>query len=292
VEKEYRVRLLYADYRKAVKENSDIRAAFICTPSSFHVLPAIFLAKNGIHLFIEKPLSHNLRGVPLLQRIVREKRLISMMGMCYRFHPGLAIVKALLQRRALGRVYSARTYGGHYLPDWHPTEDYRSVPYARRSCGGGVLLTSIHGYDYIRWLFGEAKEVFFYVEKVSALDIDVEDIVVGVLKTRGGVIVSSYSDFLQRHREHKMDIVCEKGDIRWDYDVNEVRVFDGTAKRWKSIKYRFQTNDMYVDEIRHFFYCVTHKKVDRDLDVGSGAETLKLVLSVSRSGRTGRIVKR
>lgn len=293
VKKNYSIKSIFTDYRKVVTYEGKIDAAFICTPNSFHIEPAIFLAKNGINLFIEKPLSHNLNGIKTLQAIVKEKKLITMMGMCYRFHPGLKIIKEILDRKELGKIYSARTYGGHFLPDWHPEEDYRNVPYAKKSDGGGVVLTSIHGYDYIRWLFGEPEEVLSRVEKVSNLRIDVEDIAIAICKTNKDIIISSYSDFLERKKEHKIDIICEKGNIHWDYDLNEIKIYNASTRRWYIRRYKFQPNDMYLNEIKYFFDCLKEKRIDKNLDINDGLKTLKFALMIKRVrvGRSNKIVK-
>ncbi len=286
----FRIPKRYVDYRRAIAENGDCAAAFVCSPTSLHVAQAQFLAEHKIDIFMEKPLSHTMAGVDRLRQTIARNKVLLMMGMCYRFHPGLLIIKSLVARKACGRVYSARAYGGHYLPDWHPKEDYRNVPYAKRSSGGGVILTSIHGYDYIRWLFGDVCEVWGRAEKVSVLRIDVEDVALAIFKTKTGILVSSYTDFLERQREHRIDIVCERGCIHWDYNVNEVRVFDGTARRWKVMKYAFKADDMYVREVRHFLRCVKKGTADRSLDVNDGAKTLMLALAVKRSGKSKRIV--
>ena len=60
---EIETNLLYSSYEEAFLSHPEIEAAIISTPSGIHVEPALFFAKNGINLFIEKPLSNNLKGV-------------------------------------------------------------------------------------------------------------------------------------------------------------------------------------------------------------------------------------
>ena len=63
-----------------------------------------------------------------------------MVGFQYRFHPGLRIVKQLVDDGAIGRVIHAQAHWGEYLPAWHPWEDYRQSYSARADLGGGVIL--------------------------------------------------------------------------------------------------------------------------------------------------------
>src|SRR5574337_1093021 len=155
---------LTTDLKAALMARPD--AAIICSPSSMHLENAIELAKKGVHLLIEKPLSHTLAGCEELKKVADEKNIVAMMAMCYRFHPVLLRVKELIASKAVGRVFHANYYGGHYLPDWHPTADYRREYAANRSLGGGVVLTSIHGLDNIRGLFGDVVEMCALVDKV------------------------------------------------------------------------------------------------------------------------------
>src|SRR3989344_4496616 len=58
------------------KKLRDFDIAFICNPTSEHIKTALLCTRAGCHLFIEKPLSHNLSGIADLAKICREKKLI------------------------------------------------------------------------------------------------------------------------------------------------------------------------------------------------------------------------
>src|SRR5579863_333865 len=99
--------LLYQDHRIAVKENPDILAAIICTPTALHVKSAIFFAKEKINIFVEKPLSHNLSDVKTLSNLVEKNHLIAMMGHSYMFENGFIKLHSLLKRKMIGDIYLA-----------------------------------------------------------------------------------------------------------------------------------------------------------------------------------------
>jgi len=44
------------------------RAVLVCNPTALHVRTALAAARAGAHLFLEKPLSHDLEGVASLER--------------------------------------------------------------------------------------------------------------------------------------------------------------------------------------------------------------------------------
>ena len=74
----------------------DFNTAFICSPNNLHIKHALICANAGLHLFIEKPLSHNFNGFNLLKKICRKKKLVTMIGCNMRFHPCLEFIKNIL----------------------------------------------------------------------------------------------------------------------------------------------------------------------------------------------------
>ncbi|MBI5892628.1 MAG: Gfo/Idh/MocA family oxidoreductase [Deltaproteobacteria bacterium] len=289
IKKEFSIENIYIDYKKAIKENKDITAAVIATPSSLHVPMAMDCAKAGINLFIEKPLSHKMDGVDELIKIAKKKKLIAMMAMCYRFHPVFLKIKSMLDKKAIGKIYHVNYYGGHYLPDWHPNMDYRKEYAAHKKLGGGVLLTSIHGFDNIRWLFGDVKEVAAFVDKISSLEIDADDIVAGIFKMKKGFYVSASTDFLQRAGQHRMVIAGEKGTIRCDFSTGLIERYDVKKKNWIQEKVNFEINAMYVKETKYFLDCLKNKKQPL-IDLDEGKRTLKLALAIKESSEKRRFV--
>ena len=75
----------------AIKEKPD--AAFITNETNQHIDVSLKLAKNGIHLFIEKPLSDSLKKINQLEKIIKEKKIISQVGCNLRFHPCIKKIK-------------------------------------------------------------------------------------------------------------------------------------------------------------------------------------------------------
>ena len=53
---------------KALKENPTI--GFITNETAYHISTAIKLARAGLDLFIEKPLSNSTKGIKILEKIV------------------------------------------------------------------------------------------------------------------------------------------------------------------------------------------------------------------------------
>lgn len=271
----------YLDLKKALRNEKNIKAAFICSPTYLHIPQATFCAQQKINLFIEKPLSHNLRGLRNLIALVKKYKLITMMGFNYRFYPGIMAIKNLLDKNAIGKVYLVRLYGGHYLPNWHLNEDYRRHYAAQKKMGGGVILTSVsHDFDYLRFLFGEITILHSWSGKLSHLDIDVEDTTSILMAAKKNIHITLSANFIERIKKHQIEIVGSLGQIEWHHDKNRVRYY--TVKSgWQEIKYQFQTNDMYLAEIKYFLHCLKNDKQPKP-NIYDGLEVLELSLRTKK----------
>src|SRR5262249_14827724 len=144
----------------------------------------------GAHVLVEKPLGNALDGVVELVELARRSRRLLGVGYHLRFHPGVARLKALVEAGAIGRVVSAPAECGEYLPDWHPWEDYRAGYAARRTLGGGAVLTFSHELDALCWLLGAPRAVTAIAAHASALEVDVEDVAEVVFAFESGAIGS------------------------------------------------------------------------------------------------------
>ena len=157
----------------AIKEKPDL--AIISNPAPFHVSIATQLANSGIHLLIEKPISHTLEGVANLISVCRDKNLKLMTGFNLRFLPCLRFFKSSIEKNIVGKVLSVRSEIGQNLEKWRPGLNYSSSVSARKELGGGALLELSHEIDYLLWIFGDIKWVMSVLSKQSDLEIDVED---------------------------------------------------------------------------------------------------------------------
>jgi len=150
----------FSSLEEALADRPDV--VFITNPIAVHMETALAAARQGCHLFIEKPLSDRWEGIEELLHLVRQKNLVTCVAYNLRFHPGLKLVRKALQENRIGRICSAQIQVGEYLPGMHPYEDYRDNHAARRKEGGGVILCLSHEIDYALWLFGAPGSVSRY----------------------------------------------------------------------------------------------------------------------------------
>lgn len=244
----------------ALKHKPD--GVFIANPTALHLDVAIPAAKAGAHILMEKPVSDSTARIPALQAALDVSGAQLLVGFQFRFHPGLQKAKALIEEGTMGRVLYARAHWGEYLPDWHPWEDYRNGYAARKDLGGGVVRTLSHPIDYLRWLLGEVEKVKATTGHFSSLELtDVEDM--GELQFRhtSGAISTVHVNYFQRPPKHTLEIIGEKGTIKWDNADGVCRWWTEEQDEWRSepLPDDFDRNDLFLAETAKFLEMVEGK---------------------------------
>ena len=133
-------------------------AVVVANPTSLHLDIAIPAAEAGCHILLEKPVSHSLERLDVLQKTAERMGSKILVGFQFRYHPTLNKARQLIQSSALSKILTVHAHWGEYLPQWHPWEDYRQSYAARAELGGGVIVTLTHPLDYLRYLPGNVLE--------------------------------------------------------------------------------------------------------------------------------------
>lgn len=266
--------------------------ALITNPASLHIETGLALAQQGIHLFIEKPLSNTMNRVDELLHLCRERSLVVMIGYNFRFYRPFQVIQQALTERRVGRVLALRAEAGQYLPDWRLGVDYRQSVSARRKLGGGAVLELSHELDYVRWLVGEVKAVSAQVGHLSDLEIDVEDLVEIILQFRTGAIGNLHLDMIQRPATRTCRIIGTEGTLTWDGTSHRVRVFSTATKTWSDLHPAgmIDRNEMYIAELRHFLDCARGNGAPI-VSGDDGRRVLEIALAVKQSAKEQRVVE-
>jgi len=271
------------DLEKALAQKPD--AVIVANPTACHLDIALPAARAGCNLFLEKPIADRYdERLEELREVVNAQDLKVLVGFQFRFHPTLGKIRELITSQKLGRPLSFRAHWGEYLPGWHPWEDYRQSYAARKDLGGGVVNTLSHPLDYVRWLFGEVISLYGATDKVSDLELDVEDVAEITLKFDSGLIGSIHLDYFQRPPEHTLTISFERGLIRWNNATGAAEVYSVDEERWETLlpPTDFERNQLFLDETVHFLALLRGEAVSR-CDLNDGIRALKLTEAVHQS---------
>lgn len=259
-------------------------AAFICTPPGLHVQQARQVLANGLHCFIEKPLSHTLAGIDEIIALADQAQKTVMIGYNLRFSPYLRRIKDMIDGGHIGKVLFLKASVGYYLPHWRPHEDYRQGYGSKQDLGGGIILDASHEIDYVRHLLGEVTDVLAVCRRLSNLAIETEDFAEITMRHRNGAYSQIHLDYLQSNYRRSCEIIGDKGMLIWDINERNIRTYSLNDKEYHTFYEGLNAdiNDMYKQEIKHFFQCIAGKEKPF-IDLVEGKRIQEIIMKIKES---------
>ena len=278
-------------------------AVIVANPTSLHLDIAIPAAGAGCDILLEKPVSHSLERLDVLQNTAAKSGSEILVGFQFRYHPTLNKARELIRSNTLGRILTVHAHWGEYLPQWHPWEDYRQSYAARADLGGGVIVTLTHPLDYLRYLLGEVDSLWSFNGHISPLEVDVEDVAEIGLKFANGAVGGVHVNYFQRPPVHRLEIVGTSGTLRWDNADGILHVYQMPASFGSFADHPpaplveafappegFERNQLFVAQTRHFLD-VVRGEAEPICRLEDGVMALRLALAAYESQKTERIVK-
>jgi len=251
--------LLFTDFYMALTD-FDPTGVFICTPNHAHLELAIAAALHKKHLFIEKPVSHNLDGLNTLRAVCKENLVVTMVGYNFRFDP---VLKCLMDTSLGGQDLLWADIEVHEnIADWHPWEEYQDSYACWKNRGGGVVLCYSHEIDMIYLMFGKPNKIHAVGGKVTPIHGDAEDMVKVLFEYPNNFIVSLHMDFWRRPANHRVTLHRLLGPQTWEYSG---RVQD--------------RDEMFVREVQEFISAIKEKR-ESSIPLSQGRDVLEICLEI------------
>ena len=283
------VSLSVSNIQDAIIEKPDI--AIIANPAAMHLTIAMKLARAGIHLLIEKPLSTDSHGVEGLLNLCSSKKVKLMTGFNLRFLPCLAFLKVQVEQKKIGKILSIQAEVGQNLKQWRPGSEYSQGVSARKDLGGGVLLELCHELDYLIWIFGNVNWVIGSLSQQSNLNIDVEDTanILMEMKTEtfnnNGIDAVLKMDFTRHDPSRNCTVIGENGTLKCDLLEGKVFYYCGIKGQWEELfSDKKERNYSFQLQLKSF---VTSVEEDRESEI-TGEDGL-LVLQIIDAIRDSNI---
>ncbi len=101
---------IYADYRVMLDQEKDIDAVTISTPDHVHAPAASNAMKRGIHVYVQKPMTHNIREARMLTEMARNNQIVSQMGNQGGSNPYLNMVQQWVDSGKLGKIAKVQVW--------------------------------------------------------------------------------------------------------------------------------------------------------------------------------------
>ncbi len=284
-------------------ERGDVDIVTVCTPSGFHLEPALKAIRAGKHVLVEKPLEVTEERCAQLIEAADEHRV--QLGVVFqsRFAPANRAAYEAIRAGRFGRL----VLGDAYVK-WFRSQAYYQSGAWRGTWeldGGGALMNqAIHAVDLLLWFMGPVKSVHAHADCLAHTGIEVEDTVAAVLKFESGAlgvieattsVQPGYPKRVEVHGSEGGVVLVDDAVASWHEAGDEgagARMMEqygaahrsGTASDPMAMSF-----DNHRRQIEDFIEAV---KTGRPplVDGREGAKSVALVRAVYQSARTGEPV--
>ncbi len=135
----------YNDFRELLDKEKDIDAVTISTPDHTHAPVAIYAMERDKHVYVQKPLAHNVRETRLMTEMARERKLVTQMGNQGASNPAQKVIQDWVDSGIIGAIKEVKVWTNR--PVWP-----QGVPMPKADAS-----MKPEGLDWDLWL-GPAKE--------------------------------------------------------------------------------------------------------------------------------------
>lgn len=143
---------------KRVVEADDIDLVDISTGNDTHREIALAAARNGKHVFCEKPMALSVAECREMIKAVEKAGIIHMINFNYRTVPAVTLARQMIEKGMIGTPYHFRAV---YLQDWIMDPDFPLVWRLQKDKAGSGAHGDLNAHiiDMGRWLCGEFDSV-------------------------------------------------------------------------------------------------------------------------------------
>jgi len=282
----------YLFYEDMIKKHK-LDVVLIAVPTELHKKIAIDCIREGINVFVEKPIAGSISDAREMIEFSDKHKKLLMVGHIERFNPAVMQIKKFIEERMLGDIYLVNTI--------------RAGPYPKRIKDVGVLIDlAVHDIDIIRYLVGEIKQVYsqlilsgkvsIYCKSLFKINPDIngssEFSWVSPKRTRtiqiygtNGVLEGNYQDqTLKFYENSENSQQLNSGDYYKDIFIS------GNISSGKIIEYPIKKEEPLKLELMHLMDCVVNNSKSSMDNPEEALKALRVALLMLESGKNGKPV--
>jgi len=285
ITKQYKVRP-YKDYR-ILFQKEKLDAVFICLPTVFHFSSAIAAIKRKIAVFVEKPITVNLKQADQLIKAAQLYKVPLMVGHIERFNPVVNEIKNRIKSKELGKVLKIHTR--RFSP-----------PTSRVSDVSAIIDLATHDIDIVKYLIDQPIERIF--AETETIHHKKEDLMSALIRFKNGVMGVIEVSWLHPSKVRKLSVVGERGIYEADYLTQELFFYKQNKKMSTSyesptqynfadlIKIAFKAQEPLAIELQAFVNALIYRR-KMPVSGQEGREALLIAEKISQSGSSHKIIK-
>lgn len=208
-------------------------------------------------------------GLSTLKNIADEKNILIAPSCTMLFHPAIRDIKSIINSQLFGKVSNFSYQSGQYLPDWHPWEPISEYYVSQKQTGGAREIVPFE-LTWIVDIFGLPNMVYGDYGKTIDLGVDIDD-TYNILLKYDGIFGNMLVDVVTRYATRHLIVNMENGQIIWDWNRSEIKVYDAVNTRWiiyggpeGTSVMGYNKNiieEMYINEIKAFLDSISNNVI-------------------------------
>ncbi len=112
---------VYTDWRQMLdKERKNLDIACVGTPDHMHAAQAMSAMQRGLHVYVQKPLTHDIFEARRLRAEARNRKLVTQMGIQIHSHEAYRTAVELVQKGAIGKIKEVHSWSEKKWGDLEP----------------------------------------------------------------------------------------------------------------------------------------------------------------------------
>jgi predicted dehydrogenase len=247
---------IFQDYREIPQTD----AVSICTPTITHAEIASYFLNKGIHTFVEKPITIDLKEADQLVKLAEQKNLKLQVGHVERFNSSFTAIEPIAQNPLF-------------------IECHRLNLFPNRSLDIGVVMDlMIHDIDIILGL------VKAPIKDIQAVGINVltdkEDIANARLTFANGCVCNVTASRISPEVTRKIRLFTKNAYISLDYAKQEASIYSKDERGIHKRNIPIEKEEPLKKELEHFLDCVREDQRPKVSGV-EGREALKMALEIT-----------
>lgn len=285
ISSQYKVRP-YKNF-KIMLEKEKLDAVFICLPTIFHYQAALLAIGKKIAIFVEKPITANLKQAEQLIKASRNNKVPLMVGHIERFNPVVNEMKNRIKSKELGKIFKIHTR--RFSP-----------PGSRVNDVSAIIDLATHDIDIVKYLIDQPIKRIY--AETASFHHKKEDLMSAILRFKNGVIAVLEVSWLHPTKVRHLSVIGERGSYEADYITQELffyRQNNKMSKRYESpsqynsadlIKIAFKAQEPLAIELQAFVNSLIYRK-RMPVSGEEGKEALSIAEKISKSGAEHKITK-
>ncbi len=227
----------------------------IATPHSLHASQTIQALYAGSHVLCEKPMSDNLIDAIKMREAAESSGRLLNIGFHLHFHPGLVMLKKIVEQKILGTILHAHAKVGTYITLVNSVSRYQTAQ------EGALFYDYTHQPDILFWLLREKpKAVYASALQGGVLDFSSNpNLAVITCEYDRPLISSIHLNYVQMPEIHEYEIVGDKGWAILDANLGVLRTGIRENSSTQIESFSIDRDDMYRAEHKVFLQAVEKK---------------------------------